>query len=69
MSWINSEIFQSAKLRSKITDKVMTRTEFLKDVGLAEFTEEKYQDYLKIMKNRELILNKGNLFSEENQKV
>ena len=69
MSWINSEIFQSAELRSKITDKVMTRTEFLKDVGLAEFTEEKYQDYLKIMKNRELILNKGNLFSEENQKV
>ena len=39
------------------------------DVGLAEFTEEKYQDYLKIKKNMELILNKGNLFSEENQKV
>ena len=69
MSWINSEIFQSAKLRSKITDRVMTRSEYLKDVSLAEFTEEKYQDYLKIMKNRELILNKGNLFSEENQKV
>jgi len=69
MSWINSEIFQSAKLRSKITDKIMRRSEYLKDVGLAEFTEEKYQDYLKIMKNRELILNKGNLFSEENQKV
>ena len=69
MSWINSEIFQSAKLRSKITDRVMTRSEYLKDVSLAEFTEEKYQDYLKIMKNRELILNKGNLFSEENEKV
>lgn len=31
------------------TDKLLTRTELLKEVGWEKFTEELYQEYLKVM--------------------
>jgi hypothetical protein len=48
----------------------MRRSEYLKDVGLAEFSEEKYQNYLKIMAQKELIISQGDLFNgKENKKL
>lgn len=33
------------------TERILTRLEYLKEIGSKEYTEEKYQEYLKIMKN------------------
>lgn len=35
------------------TDRLLTRLEFLKEIGAKEYSEGKYQEYLKIMKNND----------------
>lgn len=39
----------SLKTRQTKTEKVLSKTEYLKMVGAVEFTEEKYKEYLKVM--------------------
>lgn len=38
-----------------MTNKILTRIEWLKEVGYENYSEEKYQEYLSIMKNQSIV--------------
>lgn len=52
----------SAKESTLKTKEVLTRTQYVRVFGAKEFTEEKYQEYLRLMKEKSM---QERLFNDE----